>query len=166
LLLFEFALKDGFFFSFSPLTSEARGRGCAHRHAVSAACGAQRDERAAEGHRDTISEAGSPMPPPLGAPERWRHLQIGNAVPTLPLHVLPVHWSVPHSLPVALSLVLSLAHAHNHTQTEVYIRPLEWDMILLITSYIRDMYVCMCYILTHIHTRIGTGGTHTPTAAT
>jgi hypothetical protein len=93
-------------------------------------------------------------------------LQIGNAVPTLPMYVLPVHWSVPHSLPFALSLVLSLAHAHNHTQTEVYIRPFEWDMILMITSYIRYMYVCMYYILTHIHTHIGTGGTHTPTAAT
>ena len=51
------------------------------------------------------------------------------SAPTLPLHVLPVHWSVPHSRPFALSLVLSLAH-------------------------------------THIHTRIETGGTHNPTAAT
>jgi hypothetical protein len=32
--------------------------------------------------------------------------------------VLPVHWSVPHSRPFALSLVLSLAHTHIHTRIE------------------------------------------------
>ena len=115
-----------------------------------------RDERAAEGHRDTISDAGSRCLRRSARPP----LQIGHAAPTLPLQVLPVHWSVPHFLPFALSLGLSLAHTHNHTQTEVYIRPLEWDVI------IHYMYVCMYYILTHIPTRIRTRGTHTPTAAT
>ena len=104
-----------------------------------------RDERAAEGHRDTISDGvsrcllRSTFPP----------LQIGNAAPTLPLYVLTVHWSVPHSLPFRLSLVLSLAHTHNHTQTEVYIRPFEWDMILIcitdIHPYIHaySIHACM-----------------------
>ena len=72
-----------------------------------------RDERAA------ISDAGSRC----FRRSARSPLQIGNAAPTLPLHVLPVLWSVPHFLPFALSLVLSLAHTHNHTQTKVYIRP-------------------------------------------
>ena len=121
-----------------------------------------RDKRAAERHRDTISDAGSRCLRRSARPP----LQIRNAAPTLPLHVLPVHWSVPHFLPFALSLVLSLAHTHNHTKNRSLHSTL-WDMILICIADIHPyMHVCMYYILTHIHTRIGTGGTHTPMAAT
>ena len=57
---------------------------------------------------------------------------------------------------------LAMPRRRCHTQTEVCIRPFAWDMILrCITSYIHYMYACMYYILTYMHTRIGTGGAHT-----
>jgi hypothetical protein len=87
-------------------------------------------------------------------------LHNGNTTSTLSQHVLSVHWSVPHSLPFRISLVLSLAHTHNHTQTEVYVRPFEWDMILIfivdIHPYIHAYSIHVCMYVLHINTHTHT----------
>ena len=118
------------------------------------------DERVADRHRDTISDTGIAQVARCLRRSARTPPQIGNAAPTLPLHVLPVHWSVSHFLPFALSLVLSLVHTHNHTHTEVYIRPFEWDMILIcitdIHPYIHAYSIHACMHVLHVNTHIHT----------